>query len=125
MKKTILYIEDDRFNMTLIKKMLRIMGYEMVAAFDGSSGLVAARFEQPSLILMDINLPDMSGLEVTRLLKADPMLRYIPIVALTADITNQYACLSAGCDGYLNKPISRAALLRTVKQFTEDVGLNV
>lgn len=117
----ILYIEDNPVNMRLIKKMLKIMDYDMVEAYDGLSGISGAERIQPDLILMDINLPDVSGFEITRQIKASPVLNHIPVVALTADPSNYRQCLEAGCDGYLNKPISRAELLRTVRQFIREV----
>lgn len=116
----ILYIEDDHINMSLIEKMLKLMDYELIMAFDGLTGLQAAQREQPDLILMDINLPDISGIEATRRLKANPNLAHIPVVALTADTDNYRACREAGCDGYLNKPVSRTSLLKTIHQFTRE-----
>jgi two-component system, cell cycle response regulator DivK len=114
----ILYIEDNMLNMRLVKKMLHLMGYSMIEAFDGRSGIEMALREQPDVIFMDIDLPDISGLEVTALLKASDQLKNIPVVALTADSSAYARCLEAGCDGYLNKPISKAGLLKVIQNFS-------
>lgn len=115
----ILYVEDNPQNMRLVRKMLRVGGYEMLEAMDGTSGLNVAAREQPDLILMDINLPDIDGMEVTNRLKADPNLRHIPVIALTANAMfgDRERFLEAGCDGYLAKPVSKNELLNTVAYF--------
>lgn len=116
----ILYIEDNPLNMNLIKKMLKVMDYELIAAVDGATGMMIAEHEQPDLILMDLFLPDMNGWEVTKRLKGNPVTAHIPVVALTSDISqNGYdRFVQAGCDGYLNKPVGRVMLLKTIQQFT-------
>ncbi|MBC7870039.1 MAG: response regulator [Chitinophagaceae bacterium] len=115
----ILYIEDNMLNMQLVKKMLRPMGYDLLEAFDGRSGIAMASDRQPDVILMDIDLPDINGLEVTMMLKATEQLKNIPVVALTADSSAHSRCLEVGCDGYLNKPISKAGLLKVIQQFCQ------
>ena len=112
MSKTILYIEDNPQNMRLVKKMLRVGGYDMLEASDGISGVNKAQSERPDLILMDINLPDIDGIEATRRLKADPEMAHVPIIALTANAfpSDRQRCLDAGMDHHLRKPIRRAAL---------------
>lgn len=121
MAMKVLYIEDNFDNMFIIRKMTTVMGYEFVNAFDGASGIEAAHREQPDLILLDLHLPDIDGYTVTRMLRELPQFVHTPIIALTADWTARENCLNAGCDGYLNKPISTAALLRTLKQFTAHI----
>jgi len=123
MPATILYIEDNPQNMRLVRKMLRSGGYEMLEAIDGLSGLDLASRGKPNLILLDINLPDIDGMEVTSRLKADATLGQIPIVALTANAMHgdRERFLEAGCDGYLAKPISRTELLNTVKYFLQNI----
>lgn len=115
----ILYIEDNPQNMRLIRKMVTSAGYEMAEAPDGKSGLSAVIHENPDLILMDINLPDIDGTEVTARIKSDPHIAHIPIIALTANamIGDREAYLSAGCDGYLAKPVSRTELLNLLSYF--------
>lgn len=118
----ILYVEDNPQNMRLVKKMLAIGGYEMIEAVDGHSGLEAAAREVPALILMDINLPDIDGVEATTRLKSDEALRHIPIIALTANAMfgDKERYMAAGCDGYLAKPISKRELLETLRIFLGD-----
>lgn len=121
MPVTILYVEDNPQNMRLVRKMLQTGGYGMLEAMDGVSGLLIAAQEHPDLILMDINLPDIDGMEVTGRLKADPILSKIPIIALTANAMHgdRERFLTAGCDGYLAKPVSRTELLNTLSYFLQ------
>lgn len=115
----ILYIEDNPLNMRLVRKLLRSMGYPMMEAMDGLTGLEMAKTDRPELILVDVNLPDIDGLEVTRRLKADPALADIPVVALTANAMHgdRERCLDAGCDAYLAKPVARLELQNTLRHF--------
>ncbi len=112
----ILYIEDEPVNIQIVKRMFRGMNYLILEAEHAAQGLAIAQTEKPDLILMDIQLPDISGLDATRILKADTRTRHIPIIGLTADTFSRIDCLEAGCDAYLNKPISRGLLLRTIQQ---------
>ncbi|MFW5748806.1 MAG: response regulator [Chloroflexota bacterium] len=122
----ILYIEDNPQNMRLVRKMLLSGGYDMLEAPDGLSGLAIAAREVPDLILMDINLPDIDGMEATGRIKSDPMLQHIPIIALTANAMfgDRERFLSAGCDGYLAKPVSKNELLSTVGLYFGDKQLS-
>lgn len=115
----ILYIEDNPQNMRLVRKMLSLGGYEMLEASNGTTGLEVAFNERPDLILMDINLPDIDGMEVTARIKADPSMHHIPIVALTANAMygDRERFTAAGCDGYLAKPVTKNELLTTIAQF--------
>lgn len=115
----ILYIEDNPQNMRLVGKMLKIGGYEMLEAVDGLSGVAAAAREKPDLILMDINLPDIDGLEATSRIKANPDTATIPVVALTANAMHgdRERFMASGCDGYLAKPVTKNELLNTVAHF--------
>ncbi len=115
----ILYVEDNPQNMRLVRKMLSVGGYEMLEASDGTTGLAMAFSERPDLILMDINLPDIDGMEVTARIKADPSMHHIPIVALTANAMygDRERFTAAGCDGYLAKPVTKNELLTTIAQF--------
>jgi two-component system cell cycle response regulator DivK len=116
----ILYIEDNAQNMDLVVRILRhVGGYEVLGAEDGLSGVATALSEKPNLILMDINLPDISGLEATRRIKAEPSMSKTPIVAFTADTGEgaRQMYLDAGCDGFMAKPASAATLLQIVKRY--------
>ena len=116
---TILYIEDNPLNMRLVRKLIHSFGFNFIEALDGLSGLYLAQQQVPDLILVDINLPDIDGLEVTSRLKSNSALRHIPVVALTANAMHgdRERCLKAGCDGYLAKPIARFELRSVLDQF--------
>lgn len=122
MTNIILYVEDNPQNMRLVRKMLKTGGYDMIEATDGQSGLEMALEYKPDLILMDINLPDIDGMEVTMRLKANPAMVHTPIVALTANAMfgDRERFTSAGCDGYLAKPVTRNELLNTVAHFLKN-----
>jgi two-component system, cell cycle response regulator DivK len=118
MPARILCVEDNPQNMRLVRKMLYSAGYEVIEAVDGASGLAAA-YEMPDLILMDVNLPDIDGLEVTQRIKAVPDLAHIVVIALTANAMHgdRERCLASGCDGYIPKPVTKSELLSTVGHF--------
>ncbi len=122
MIEKILYVEDNPLNLRLVRKILCHAGYEVLEAPDGLSGLATAMEEHPDLILMDINLPDIDGLEVTARLKSDPEVESIPVVALTANAMHgdRAHYLSNGCDGYLAKPVIKKELLDTVTHFLSE-----
>ena len=123
MTATLLYIEDNPMNMRLVRKMLKMGGYEMLEAVNGLDGLAMAAQEKPALILLDINLPDIDGTEVTAQLKANPDLKHIPVIAVTANAMSgdRERFLEAGCDGYISKPLSKEVLLETVAELLERV----
>ena len=130
MAARILYVEDNAQNMRLVRKILTATGYTVLEAVDGLSGLSVAAAEKPDLILMDVNLPDISGLEATGRLKADATTQHIPVIALTANAMHgdRENCLAAGCDGYLAKPVMKAELLNAVEsyiKFKPDMGVPV
>ncbi len=118
---TVLYIDDDPLNLRLVRKILVHMGYNVHEAMDAKEGLQMADRIQPDIILMDIHMPGMNGLEATQRLKQSADLRHIPVIALTADIreATQRDTKAAGCDAHLLKPISRARLLKVVGQFRQ------
>ncbi len=117
--KCILIVEDNELNKKLFRDLLEANGYRTVHTADGMEVLDIARSEKPDLILMDIQLPEVSGLEVTSWLKNDAELKEIPVVALTAFAMkgDEEKILAGGCEGYLSKPISVATFLSTVKDF--------
>ncbi|HXV00897.1 MAG TPA: response regulator [Caulobacteraceae bacterium] len=118
MPKTILVVEDNDLNMKLFDDLLRGQGYEVLQTREGVQGFQMAREKRPDLIVMDIRLPAISGLEVTRWLKEDPDLAAIPIVAVTAYAMkgDESRMLEGGCEAYLAKPISVSRFLKTVAQ---------
>jgi two-component system cell cycle response regulator DivK len=118
-KKRILYVEDNFQNRLFVRRVLESMGYELIEAEDGPSGIEMAQKENPDLILMDVGLPGMDGLETTTRLKKIPSVSNIPVIALTANAMkgDKERCLAAGCDGYLQKPIGVIELRTQVTNF--------
>lgn len=116
---SILYIEDNADNRLLVQRVLLAEGYQVFAAADAPSGLALAETEQPSLILVDINLPDVDGYALTMRLKSVPHLAETPVVALTANVMkgDRERSLAAGCDGYIQKPIDVDLLPRQIAQY--------
>jgi len=112
----ILIVEDNPDNMTLTVLLLESAGHAVLSAVDAEAGLTLARAEQPDLILMDIQLPGMDGLEATALLKRDEATRAIPVIALTALAMkgDEERIRAAGCDGYIAKPMGVKDFLTTV-----------
>ncbi len=120
MAARILYIEDNPQNLDLTLRILKhVGGYDVLSAVNGLDGVAVAEQEKPDLILMDINLPDISGLEATRRIKAMPDLSGVPVVAFTADTADgdRQRYLDAGCDGYMPKPASARSLLAMIQQY--------
>jgi two-component system, cell cycle response regulator DivK len=119
MASKILYIEDNPYAVQLVRDVMEIYGYELIEAYDGLTGVAVAARERPDLILMDINLPGIDGLEATSRLKAAPELSYIPVIAVTANTSygDRQRCIEAGCDGYVPKPVSIRDLMDTVRCF--------
>lgn len=116
---TILLVEDNETIRRAFAILLEDSGYRVVEAGSGQRALEVARSDRPALALMDLGLPDINGLEVTRRLKADPETRDMVVVALTGRAleTDQDACLAAGCAGYLSKPVDTERLLRAIPEF--------
>jgi two-component system cell cycle response regulator DivK len=103
----ILYIEDSPSNRLLVKRVLTAEGYEVLEAGDGLEGLAVAHRERPALVLMDMNLPDIDGYEMTRRIHRDAQTAGVPVVAMTANVMHgdREKALQAGCVGYIPKPI--------------------
>ena len=112
----ILIVEDNPANMTLAVFLLESAGHSLLKATDAEAGLTLARTEQPDLILMDIQLPGMDGLQATILLKQDEATKSIPVIALTALVMkgDEERILAVGCDGYIAKPMRYREFLATV-----------
>ncbi|MGE5271750.1 MAG: response regulator [Thiohalocapsa sp.] len=120
----ILIVEDNELNMKLLHDVLEVHGYATITAREGHTALALARDMQPQLILMDLQLPDISGLEAVRRLKSDPATSAIPVVAVTAFAMVGAAekALAGGCDGYVAKPIQLRDFLDLVKRFVGTAG---
>jgi two-component system, cell cycle response regulator DivK len=119
MAKTILIVEDNELNMKLFHDLLEAHNYQTLQTRDGNDALALAREHRPDLILMDIQLPGVSGLEVTRQIKADDELKSIPVVAVTAFAMkgDEDRIREGGCEAYIAKPIRIDELISTVQQF--------
>jgi two-component system cell cycle response regulator DivK len=118
-RKKVLIVEDNDLNMKLFNDLLEAHGYDTLQTRDGVEALRLAREHRPDLILMDIQLPEVSGLEVTKWLKEDDNLRSIPVIAVTAFAMkgDEEKIRGGGCEAYIAKPISVASFLRTVERF--------
>ena len=117
--KAVLYIEDNIHNRRLVRKVLQSQGYTVIEAEDGLSGLSMVQELKPAVVLLDIGLPGMDGLEVVARIKADMTLRSIPVIALTASAMrgDRERFLEAGCDDYLSKPIRAMELIKKVADY--------
>ena len=119
--KLVLIVEDNDLNMKLFRDLIEAHGYRTAHTRDGMEVLDMAREHKPSLILMDIQLPEVSGLEVTRWLKADSELNPIPVIAVTAFAMkgDEEKILAGGCEAYLSKPIAVNEFIATIRRFLE------
>ena len=122
MSKTILIVEDNELNMKLFNDLLEAHGYLTLQARNGVEAVELARKHHPNLILMDIQLPEVSGLQVTQWIKDDESLRSIPVVAITAFAMkgDEEKIRQGGCEAYLSKPISVVKFLETVRNYASD-----
>lgn len=120
--KTVLIVEDNELNMKLFNDLLEAHGYRVLQTREGLSALDIARANKPDLILMDIQLPEVSGIEVTKWLKEDDELREIPVIAVTAFAMkgDEEKIREGGCEAYISKPISVASFLQTIDGFLKD-----
>jgi len=122
MTKKVLIVEDNELNMKLFHDLLEAQGYETLQTREGLQALSIARDNRPDLILMDIQLPEISGLEVTKWLKEDEDLAHIPVVAVTAFAMkgDEERIREGGCEAYISKPISVTKFIETIKSFLGD-----
>jgi two-component system, cell cycle response regulator DivK len=118
-QRSVLIVEDNELNMKLFHDLLAAHGYRTIQTRNGFDALELARTHRPDLILMDIQLPEVSGLEVTKWIKEDDELRMIPIIAVTAFAMkgDEERIRSGGCEAYISKPISVLSFLETVRRF--------
>jgi two-component system, cell cycle response regulator DivK len=117
--KRILIVEDNELNMKLLNDVLEAYGYDIVKTDSGAAVLELARTHRPDLVLMDIQLPDVSGLDAVRQLKGDSETREIPVIAVTAFAMagDERRALDSGCDGYIAKPIMLREFLATIEEY--------
>jgi two-component system, cell cycle response regulator DivK len=122
MQKTILIVEDNELNMKLFNDLLEAHGYKTVQTRSGMEAVGLAHEHMPDLVLMDIQLPEVSGLEVTRWLKEDEALRHIPVIAITAFAMkgDEEKIRQGGCEAYLSKPISIVKFLETIRTYLHE-----
>ncbi len=122
MTKTVLIVEDNELNMKLFNDLLEAHGYATVQTRNGMEAIDLARLHRPDLILMDIQLPEVSGLQVTQWIKNDEELKHIPVIAITAFAMkgDEEKMRAGGCEAYLSKPISVVKFLETVKNYLGD-----
>ena len=118
--KTVLVVEDNELNLKLLNDLLEFRGYTVIATRLGEPALEPARQYKPALILMDVQLPDISGMEATRRLKSDQETRAIPIIAVTAFAMSgdEARILASGCDAYVSKPFNVIDFLKLVEHWT-------
>jgi two-component system, cell cycle response regulator DivK len=118
----ILVVEDNPKNLKLVRDVLQVKGYRTIEAGTGEEGVQLARDQHPALVLMDVQLPGISGVEAFRQLRADPTTRSIPVIAVTASVMAQerQKVMAAGFDGFQGKPISVRELLETVQRILDE-----
>lgn len=118
-ERTILYIEDNEYNRKIVRQLLSRTSYRLLEAVDGEAGVALAQEKLPQLILLDVQLPKMSGHEATRILKKDPRTAHIPIIVITSFALSgdRELAAAAGANGYLAKPYSPRELLALVRQY--------
>jgi two-component system cell cycle response regulator DivK len=117
----ILYVEDNFENKLFVRRVIESMGHEMLEAENGLDSLAIAAERMPDLVLMDVNIPGMDGLETTTRMKQNPRLAHIPVIALTANAMkgDRERCLAAGCDGYMQKPVGVSDLRREITRYAQ------
>ncbi len=122
MAKTVLIVEDNELNMKLFNDLLEAKGYNVIQTRSGLTALDLAKEHRPDLILMDIQLPEVSGLEVTKWIKEDEMISSIPIIAVTAFAMkgDEERIRQGGCEAYISKPISVATFIKTIQYYIGD-----
>jgi two-component system, cell cycle response regulator DivK len=120
--KTILYVEDNEFNRKIVRHLLGRTSYRLLEAVDGEAGVAAAHEAVPDLVIMDIQLPKLSGLEATRQLRADPATAAIPVIVITsfALAGDEEKARAAGAAAYLAKPYSPRELLQMIRQLAPE-----
>jgi two-component system cell cycle response regulator DivK len=119
MTKTVLCIEDNKINMLLVSRVVEAEGYVLLRAEDGPKALALLEDSQPDIILLDVNIPGIHGLDLARMIRDDERLSTIPIIATTANVLvgDKERCLEAGCDEYLPKPLDIRRLRQVMHEY--------
>ncbi len=119
MSKRILVVEDQEDNLRILRDLLTDAGFEVIEAVNGKEALSVAEAARPDLILMDIQLPELDGLEATRRIKANSAIRHIPVIAVTSYAMSEdnERAMAAGCDAYFAKPVSPRTLLAKIREY--------
>jgi len=122
MAKKVLVVEDNELNMKLFNDLLEAKGYEVIQTRNGLQALDLAKLHRPDLILMDIQLPEVSGLEVTKWIKENETISTIPVIAVTAFAMkgDEERIRQGGCEAYISKPISVATFIKTIQYYIGD-----
>jgi two-component system cell cycle response regulator DivK len=117
--RTVLYVEDNEYNRKIVRQLLSRTSYRLIEASDGEGALVLVRQDRPDLVLMDVQLPHMSGLDATRALRADPATAELPVIVVTSFALSgdDQRAMAAGASAYLAKPYSPRDLLALIRQF--------
>jgi two-component system cell cycle response regulator DivK len=117
--RTVLYVEDNEYNRKIVRQLLTHTSYRLVEATDGETGVAMARRERPDLVLMDVQLPKLSGLDATRAIRADEAIAHIPIIVVTSFALSGDGekAMEAGASAYLAKPYSPRQLLALIREF--------
>ena len=123
-QQTILYVEDNEYNRKIVRQLLSRTSYRLIEAIDGEGGVAMAQEKLPDLVLMDVQLPKMSGLDATRVLRADPRTSHIPIIVITSFALSgdRERAAEAGANSYLAKPYSPRELLALVRRYLPEAG---
>ncbi|MBE2200670.1 MAG: response regulator [Anaerolinea sp.] len=121
-RKRVLCVEDNAVNMILVERIVEAEGHELIRAEDGPTALDILESDTPDIILLDINLPGIDGLELARRFKANPRLAPVPLIATTAQVLvgDRERCLEAGCDDYLPKPLDIRKLRQLMRQYLDN-----
>jgi two-component system cell cycle response regulator DivK len=121
-QKTVLYVEDNEYNRKIVRQLLSRTSYRLLEAPDGEAAMALVRQDRPDLVLMDVQLPRMSGLDVTRALRAEPATADIPIIVVTSFALSgdDQRAMAAGASGYLAKPYSPRDLLALIRKFVPE-----
>ena len=120
--RTVLYIEDNEFNRKIVRQLLARTSYKLMEAVDGESGVAMAAEHAPDLVLMDVQLPKLSGLDATRAIRSDPRTAHVPVIVVTSFALSgdESKAMAAGASAYLAKPYSPRELMALIRRFAPD-----